>query len=85
MSLDYSPHFKRQYKKLPLATRNLAKKKLDIFRANPFDNVLSTHKLHGILDDFWAFSVDSHYRIVFDFVSDDTARLHRIGDHTIYQ
>mgnify|MGYP001572374193 CR=1 FL=1 len=84
MNIDYSPNFKRQYKKLPLVTRDLAKKKIKMFITDPFDSALKTHKLHGILDGYWAFSVDARYRIVFGFIA-NTARFHRIGDHTIYR
>lgn len=47
-----SPHFNKQYKKLPQEIKEQAKKKEKIFRQNPFDSRLKTHKLHGRQKNF---------------------------------
>ena len=65
MQIIYSPIFLRQYRKLELDIQKSAEMKEGIFRKNPFDTRLKTHKLHGRLSDLWAFSVTNKYRIVF--------------------
>lgn len=85
MEILYSAKFARQYKKLPEAVQNAAEKKEAIFRTDPFDSRLKTHKLSGALVGFYAFSVNQSYRIIFDIVGKKTARLYEIGTHDIYR
>lgn len=84
MKILYLPKFARQYKKLPRTIKDLALKKEKIFRQNPFDSRLKTHKLHGELKGFLAFSIDHKYRIIFDFIDENTIRFYSVGDHDIY-
>ncbi|MDO8518259.1 MAG: type II toxin-antitoxin system mRNA interferase toxin, RelE/StbE family [bacterium] len=87
MEVLYSPKFVRQYKKLPREIQELAAKREDIFRVNPFDSRLKTHKLTGRLKEFSAFWIDYHIRIMFDFAEDSKgkyARFYQIGPHDIY-
>ena len=55
-----------------------------LFRANPFDPILRTHKLHGKEKEAWAFWIDYTYRIKFIFLNDDVALFLDIGTHEIY-
>lgn len=57
MEIRVSPKFERQYKKLSEGIKELAKQKESIFRANPFNPSLDTHKLHGKERALWAFSI----------------------------
>ena len=84
MIIIYSPKFSREYKKVPAAIKIIAEKQEVIFRKNPFDPRLKTHKLTGPLDGFYAFSVNHKYRIIFDLMDQATARFYSIGDHDIY-
>jgi len=85
MKIYYSPKFERLYKKLPKDTQLLAEKKERIFRQDPFHPTLKTHKLKGKLFEFWAFSVDYKYRIIFEFLGNKSeCRFHSIGGHDIY-
>lgn len=85
MCIIYSSKFAREYKKLPKKVKLIAEKKEIIFRGNPFDKTLKTHKLHGRLRDFWSFSAGFKYRIVFEFGDKGIVYFHSIGDHDIYQ
>jgi len=85
MKIYYSSKFEREYKKLPKYIKELAEEKEKIFRNNPFDPRLNTHKLSGRLKEFWAFSIDSKYRTIFEFIEKDIVWFHLIGDHSIYQ
>ncbi|HFC76985.1 MAG TPA: type II toxin-antitoxin system mRNA interferase toxin, RelE/StbE family [Candidatus Moranbacteria bacterium] len=84
MKILYLTKFARQFKKLPKSIKKSAVEKEKIFRKNPFDKSLKTHKLHGHLKSFWAFSVDSKNRIIFDFQDKNTVRFYSIGNHDIY-
>lgn len=85
MKIIYTSKFIREYKKLPIGIKNLAEEKEKIFRNNPFDSVLDTHKLHGRFKDFWSFSIGFKYRIIFEFGDNNVVYFYSIGDHSIYQ
>lgn len=84
MQIYYSSKFKREYKKLPKPVKVLAEVKEQVFREDPFDTRLDTHKLHGRLREFWSFSVDNRFRIIFEFAKEDVVWFHSVGDHSIY-
>ncbi|MBU1015391.1 type II toxin-antitoxin system mRNA interferase toxin, RelE/StbE family [Patescibacteria group bacterium] len=84
MKISYSPEFERRYRRLPLEAKRKAESKEEIFRQNPFDPRLKTHKLHGRLGNYWAFSVDHMYRIVFLFEKEGV-RFSAVGDHSLYK
>lgn len=55
-----------------------------LFRKNPFDSILDTHKLHGRWKGYWAYSVDYRYRVIFIFGDIKTATYYDVGPHPIY-
>lgn len=85
MKIYYSSKFAKEYKKLPTKIKFKAEKKEKVFRKNPFDATLKTHRLKGLLKDYWAFSVDYQYRILFEFRDDETVWFHSVGTHEIYE
>lgn len=85
MEILYLPRFAREYKKIPMHIKDLAEKKEKIFRKNPFDSRLKTHKLKGELSEFYSFSINQKYRIIFDIPDNNTARFYRIGTHDVYE
>ena len=85
MKIAYHANFRRQFKKLHRDIQLIALHKEKIFRIDPFDKSLETHKLRGPFKDSWAFSVNNRYRIVFDFVSNNLVLFFAIGTHDIYK
>ncbi|MFA4831732.1 MAG: type II toxin-antitoxin system mRNA interferase toxin, RelE/StbE family [Patescibacteria group bacterium] len=85
LTIQYSPAFAKMYRRLPLEVQKIAEKKEPIFRRDPFDRRLKTHKLQGRLNGYWAFSITYRYRIIFSFDNDIGVRFHAIGTHSIYQ
>lgn len=84
LKIQYSPNFVKEYRHLPLRIQELAEMRETIFRINPHDPRLNTHKLHGELKHCWAFSINHEYRIVFSYLDKQTIRFHAIGTHSIY-
>jgi len=78
-------HFIRAYKSLPDKIKISAGKKEKIFKNNPFDPRLKTHKLKGRFKGCWAYSVSYQYRILFRFVDDETVLYYDIDTHDIYK
>ena len=85
MKIIYTSKFSREYKKLEKEMKALAENKEKIFRRNPPDSILDTHKLHGRLRDFWSFSISHKCRIIFEFGDKDIIYFHSVGDHGVYQ
>ena len=84
MNIYYSSKFAKEYRRLPRKIKLLAEKKEIIFRKDPYDPSLKTHKLTGRLKDYYSLSIDYQYRIVFEFVKKDTVWFHSVGTHEIY-
>lgn len=84
MKIYYSSKFAREYRKLPLAVKKLAEEKELIFRKDPHDPALKTHKLAGRLKGFWSFSIDYQHRIIFEFAKEELIWFHSVGNHSIY-
>ncbi len=84
MVIIISPRFEKNYKKLPVEIKIKAKAKESIFRLNPFDPRLRTHKLHGKEREHWAFCIDQSYRIKFLFIAKDEVLFLDVGTHSIY-
>ena len=84
MQIVYSPRFEKDYNKLPHPIKEKAVNKEVIFKLDPFDKRLKTHKLSGELFGLWSFSIDYKYRIIFEFTSKKIVVFHAIGSHSIY-
>lgn len=85
MIVYYSSKFEREYRKLSLAVKKNAEEKEETFRKDPFAPRLKTHKLNGKLKDFWSFSINDKYRIIFEFTSKTEVCFHSVGAHSIYE
>jgi mRNA-degrading endonuclease YafQ of YafQ-DinJ toxin-antitoxin module len=84
MEIYYASSFTRASKKLSADIKAKADSAIEIFKNNPDDMRLRVHKLHGRFCNYWAFSVDFRYRIIFRYGQTDEVILMSIGDHRIY-
>ena len=82
MQIQYSPRFKRSFKKLHKPLQQQAWQKLETFKQNQFHPQLNTHKLQN--SELYSFSVTYKIRIIFKII-DDTVLLVNIGDHSLYR
>lgn len=83
--VEYSSSFVRQFKRLTPRIQKQAIKSERLFKKDPFDSRLKTHKLSGRLEGLWAFSINYKDRIIFEFLGKDKVLFHKIGDHNIYK
>ena len=81
LHIYYDSCFERRYRKLPPRIREFAKVGEKLFRENPFDPQLKTHKLHGRDKEVWAFSVSYRHRIKFIFLKEDSVLFLDVGAH----
>lgn len=85
MKIYYTNKFISSYKKLPDEIKLLSEPKEKLFKKDPFEPSLKTHKLTGKLKGYWAFSINRKYRIMFDFINKGEVVFHKAGTHDIYK
>lgn len=84
MHIEFKPRFIRQYNSLEPALKDEVREKVALFKDSENHKSLRIHKLHGHLKKYLSFSVNYRYRIIFEWLSDDTAGFISIGTHAIY-
>jgi len=72
-------------KKLPNNLQTEISEKIKVFKDRKNHENLKIHKLHGQLKNFWSFSVNYKYRIIFEYVSKNKVALLMVGDHDVYE
>jgi mRNA-degrading endonuclease RelE of RelBE toxin-antitoxin system len=85
VTVGFTPEFFRSLKKLTPQLQELAFQRIELFRDRNNHRRLKVHKLHGKYAGFFGFSIDRKYRIMFEWVSTSEAKLHTVGDHSIYE
>lgn len=85
MKILYSSKFAKEYKKLPDDIKGIAEKKEAVFRSDPFNPKLKTHKLKGKFRNYYSFSLTYSYRIVFRFLTKNKVLFVDCGNHSVYR
>ncbi len=85
MRVNFSPRFKRAYKKVPPHIQSDFGEKMVLFTQNPYHPSLKTHKLTGKLQECLGFYLRDGYRVLFEFTGPNTVDLLIIGPHDIYK
>lgn len=81
----YKATFIRQFDNLDVSLQEEVLEKIEQFK-NPVNHLqLKVHKLHGQLKDFYSFSVNYRFRIVFEYLSSNEMVLLAVGDHEVYR
>lgn len=84
INLIWDDTFKRKYKKLIKNNeflKNIFWKKIELFIENPYNPQLKTHKLSGKLKNCYSFALGFDFRVVFQFVDNESVLLIDIGSH----
>jgi addiction module RelE/StbE family toxin len=84
IEIAFSSSFKRAFKKSVVGNAGLETKfweRVELFRNNPFDPKLRTHKLSGKLKDLWSFSIEYDLRVIFSFAEQNKVIFVDIGGH----
>jgi len=88
MEISFSSSFKKTFKKIMQKKPYLEAKfwkKVEIFKNDPFNDTIKTHKLSGKLKDLWSFSIDYDNRVIFYFADDSKNKVVfvDIGSHDV--
>ena len=81
----YTNTFVKHFQKLPTLIQKQATKKEQLFRLNITSPSLKNHKLTGQLKDYYAFSINREYRILWALEKDGSATFIDVGTHSIYK
>ena len=73
--IRYKKEFIKQFKLLPVEIQENYMSLEKIFKESPFHPKLHTKGLHGKLINFYSFRITRDYRVVFEFISEDTVGL----------
>jgi mRNA-degrading endonuclease YafQ of YafQ-DinJ toxin-antitoxin module len=83
-----TPAFRKALRKLTPRQKAAAQDAFHIFKDNPFDPRLRTHKIHGLSAKLgrtiYSVCVESDLRVIF-YVTGDLVISLDIGDHAIYR
>ncbi|MDO8497985.1 MAG: type II toxin-antitoxin system mRNA interferase toxin, RelE/StbE family [bacterium] len=86
MDIFFRPKFEKRFKKLSREIQKLVEERIKIFINDPFDSRLKTHKLHGKFEEYFSFSINNKYRIIFYYTENDKdVKFYSIGTHDIYE
>ncbi len=87
MKLDIytTKEYRKSLKKFPKNLLTKLDTKIELFKQAPFHPTLKTHKLYGELKNYYSFSVNYEYRIIFKFINEKEVVFMNIGTHKIYQ
>ncbi len=85
ISIVYSPFFVRKFNKLESGLQEDVVQKVNLFKDTKNHKVLEVHKLHGKFREYFGFSVNYKFRIVFRYVSKNEVMFADIGGHEIYK
>lgn len=83
--IHVTPDFEKTFTRLPKQIQKLASRKDGWFRSDAFDPRLRTHKLKGELADYWAYSINREYRVLFRFLGPHEVIYYDVGTHEIYR
>lgn len=85
ITILFKPTFVRQLNKLESSLQTEVLEKINLFGDSANHKTLKVHKLHGELGQFYSFSVNYQFRIVFQYLNKKEVVLMAIGDHDIYK
>lgn len=81
----YTPTFQKNLRKISPQDLEEVGQRERLFRENPFDPKLKTHKLKGKLSRYWSFSISYSQRILLRFLNKIEVLFVDIGGHEIYR
>ncbi|MBU0619122.1 type II toxin-antitoxin system YafQ family toxin [Patescibacteria group bacterium] len=83
--IHYTTNFVKKWKKLSRAEKNRYQQRIKLFKQDPFNQPLKTHKLKGRLSNYWSFSLDYQQRVIFAFKNNNQVIFYNFGSHQIYR
>ncbi len=84
IEIAFSSSFKRAFKRKVAGSKERKDNfwnKIEVFKNNPFESQLKSHKLSGKLKDYWSFSIEFDLRVIFYFAEEEKIVFIDVGTH----
>ena len=65
MTIQYTPKFKKQYKKLPSTLQSRFDERLRLFIIDPTNQILRVHPLKGSYRGYWSLNISGDLRAIY--------------------
>ena len=75
-------HFDKSFSKLPNKIQDLFEEKIELFKFDPYNDILKNHQLRGSFKDYRSINITGDYRLIYEQYDRDTIRLIDIGTHS---
>ena len=82
LNVLYSKNFAKSLKKKDKFIKEKARKRIRLFREDPFNVLLNNHALSGEFENKRSFDVTGDYRILFYYADKNTVVFSDIGTHS---
>lgn len=82
MKIQYTPKFKKQYKKLPNKLQKKFDEHLILFIEDSTNPVLRTHPLKGTYNGYWSINISGDLRAIYLRRGDELVIFALIGTHS---
>ena len=75
-------YFKKKVNKLPKSIKIKLAERIRLFMNEPKNIILNNHKLNGAYGGYRSINITGNYRMIYEELPDNSARLIDIGTHT---
>lgn len=75
-------NFDKAFAKLPKRIKELFLDKIEIFKIDPYNNILKNHQLKGSFKNYGSINITGDYRLIYEQYDDVIVRLIDIGTHS---
>ena len=82
MTIQYTPKFKKQYKKLPQKFQHQFDERLKLFVTDPTNPMLRVHPLKGLYRGYWSMNISGDLRAIYLKKGDEIIIFALIGTHS---
>ena len=79
--VTYTKNFKKSLKKKDKFIQEKTRKRIRLFREDPFNVLLDNHKLHGEYEGYRSINISGNFRAVFKDLNKDQIVFSDIGTH----
>ena len=82
MTIQYTPKFKKQYKKLPNKLQHQFDERLKLFIRDPTNPKLRVHPLKGSFSGYWSMNISGDLRAIYLNNGNELVIFALIGTHS---
>ncbi len=81
MTIKFSRQFKKQYKKLSPRLKSKTKQRIELWKEDPANSLLRTHRLTGKLSSYHSINITGDIRALYEITGDEMYLYDLIGTH----